>query len=132
MVRLATGSLAGEIGLETALALAETHAHTLETNAETAFDANHYADVSPRVAGFLREVNADLGQFVRAGEVLAMVDSPAVSTAKSRYLVGAVGLHAGAGILRPDEAHCAAQAAVPAKQELEALTVLNQAESASA
>ena len=63
-----------------------THAHTLSANAETAYDANHYAEISPRVGGFLREVRVDLGQAVRQGEVLAVVDSAEVGAAKTQYL----------------------------------------------
>ena len=62
----------------------ETHAHRLIANAETAYDANRYAEISPRVAGFLREVQVDLGQAVRQGEVLAVVDSAEVSAAKTQ------------------------------------------------
>lgn len=130
LVRLATASLGDEIGLETTEAVAETHIHTLEANAETAFNANRYADVSPRVAGFLSEVKVDLGQKVRAGEVLAVVDSPEVSAAKSRLI------SARASLVLAQTAYertrsLARSDAVPAKQELEAQTQLNQAESAA-
>jgi cobalt-zinc-cadmium efflux system membrane fusion protein len=86
LVRFASAELGETIGLETAEVREEKHAHHLEANAETAYDANRYAEVSPRVAGFLREVKADLGQVVRAGDVLAVVSSAEVSAAKSQYL----------------------------------------------
>ena len=75
IVRLASARLAERVGIETATAVEEEHAHTLVANAETAYDANRYADISPRVDGFLREVRVDLGRSVRPGEVLAVVDS---------------------------------------------------------
>lgn len=129
-VRLATASLGRQIGLETAQVVSETHAHTLEANAETAFNANRYADVSPRVAGFLHEVEADLGQQVRAGDVLAVVDSPEVSAAKSRHISAQAALKL-AQVTHERIRSLAQRDAVPAKQELEALTTLNQAESAA-
>jgi cobalt-zinc-cadmium efflux system membrane fusion protein len=129
-VRLATTSLASEIGLQTAPAAIETHGHTLEANAESAFDANAYADVVPRVGGILREIKADLGAVVEAGDVLAVVDSPEVSAAKSRHLSSQAALRLARAAYERIRM-LAQRDAVPAKQELEALTELNQAESAS-
>jgi cobalt-zinc-cadmium efflux system membrane fusion protein len=128
LVRLDSAKLGRQIGLATAPATTETHAHTLEANAETAFDANHYADVSPRVAGYLREVRADLGQRVRAGDVLAVVDSPEVSAAKSR-LISARAAYNLATVAHERTEALARQDAVPAREELEALTARNLAES---
>ena len=86
MVRLASADLPNEIGLQTAPVAEEEHVHELFAPAETAYDANRYAEITPRVAGFLREARVDLGQKVKAGEVLAVVDSAEVSTAKTQYL----------------------------------------------
>ena len=88
VVRLASPGLAGEIGLRTAPVGAEEHVHELLANAETAYDANRYAEIMPRVVGFLREARADLGQVVKAGELIAVVDSAEVSTAQTQYLAG--------------------------------------------
>ena len=65
IVRFASAELAETIGIETAEVTEEEHAHELMANAETAYDANRYAEISPRVAGFLREVRVDLGQAVQ-------------------------------------------------------------------
>jgi membrane fusion protein, heavy metal efflux system len=86
LVRFENAGLVGTVGIETAVAREERRADTLRANAETAYDANRYAEISPRVSGFLREVRVDLGQAVKPGDVLAVVDSPDVSTAKSQYL----------------------------------------------
>jgi cobalt-zinc-cadmium efflux system membrane fusion protein len=128
LVRLASAKLGRQIGIETVPASAETHAHTLEANAETAFDANRFADVNPRVAGYLREVKADLGHRVRAGDVLAVVDSPEVSAAKSR-LISARAAYNLATVTHQRTESLARQDAVPAREELEALTAKNLAES---
>ena len=90
MVRLASADLAGEVGLATAPVVEEEHAHELVAPAETAYDANRYAEVFPRVAGYLREARVDLGQKVRAGEVIAVVDSSEMSATKTQYLTAYV------------------------------------------
>lgn len=130
LVRLADGLLGRRIGLETARAVSETHAHVLEANAETAFDANQYAEVRPRVTGFVREVKVDLGQVVQAGDLLAVVDSPDVSGAKSR-LISARAALALAEVNHDRTRTLARQGALPAKQELETKTTLNQADSSA-
>lgn len=86
MVKLATPKLVRQVGIQTAPAVEEEHSHRLQANAEVAYDANHFAEVTPRVLGVLREVRTDLGQKVHRGDVLATVDSAEISTWKSQYL----------------------------------------------
>lgn len=127
VVRLASARLAARIGIRTAVAAEEEHAHRLVANAETAYDANHYAEIAPRVAGFLREVHVDLGQAVRRGEVLAVIDSAAVSAAKTQFLSA----HATLKLARDTADRTldlARQGAVAGKAELEVMTALNQAQ----
>ena len=123
-VRLASARLAERVGIETATAVEEEHAHTLVANAETAYDANRYADISPRVDGFLREVRVDLGRSVLPGEVLAVVDSSTVSAAKAQY----VSAHDGLELVQATfDRIRSLRGAVAGKQEIEARTALNQA-----
>lgn len=127
-VRLASAGLAQQVGIETASVVEEDHAHSLSANAETAYDANRYADISPRVDGFLREVRADLGQAVTQGEVLAVVDSAAVSAAKTQFLSA----HDGLALAQATYDRIRAlRGAVAGKQEIEAQTALNQAKAAA-
>ena len=86
VLQLRTPELADKLGFRDAEAVREIHAHRLEANAETDYDANHYAEVTPRVEGYLSAVRVDLGQDCETGEVLAVVDSAEVGTAKGRYL----------------------------------------------
>lgn len=126
-VKLASGKLVRQIGLQTALVTEEVHAHRLVANAETAYDANHYAEVNPRVSGFLREVRVDLGQAVRRGDVLAVVDSAAVSAAKTQL----ISTHASVKLAQATADRTQAltrTGAVAGKAELEMLTALNQAQ----
>jgi cobalt-zinc-cadmium efflux system membrane fusion protein len=126
LVRVASAKLARQVGIRTAPVTEETHSHCLTANAETAYDANHYAEMSPRVAGFLREVRADLGQEVGQGEVLAVVDSAAVSAAKT-HLISA---HAAVRLAQATAERTQSltrSGAVAGKAALEAMTALNQA-----
>ena len=126
MVRLASATLASRIGIQTAPAVEETHAHQLLANAETAYDANAYAKISPRVAGFLREVRVDLGRAVHPGDVLAVVDSAEVSAAKTQYLSAQAGVQL-AQVTYDRTKSLAKSGSIASKNELEALTALNQA-----
>jgi cobalt-zinc-cadmium efflux system membrane fusion protein len=126
-VKLASARLVRQVGFQTALVTEETHAHRLTANAETAYDANRYAEISPRVVGFLRQVRVDLGQAVRQGDVLAVVDSAEVSAAKAQLLTS----HAAAKLAQTayDRTKSLTQSgAVASKMELESLTALNQAQ----
>lgn len=128
-VKLASAKLADQVGIQTAAAIEESHAHELTANAETAYDANRYADITPRVAGFLREVRADLGKVVQQGEVIAVVDSAEVSTAKAQYITAkaAEGL---ARITYDRTKPLAREGVLARKGEVETLTALNQAKAA--
>jgi cobalt-zinc-cadmium efflux system membrane fusion protein len=125
-VRLATAKLAGQVGIETAQVQQERLVPRLAANAETAFDANRCAEVYPRVNGFLREVLVDLGRPVRRGEVLAVVDSAEISAAKSRFLAARAADEL-ARVSYERTAKLTERGTLPAKNELEALTALNQA-----
>ncbi|WP_422924708.1 efflux RND transporter periplasmic adaptor subunit [Singulisphaera sp. PoT] len=130
IVRLASAKLAGRIGIQTAAVTEEVHAHRLVANAETAYDANRYAEVSPRVTGFLREIRVDLGKVVRRGEVLAVVDSSEVSAGKTQLLTS----HAAVNLAQVTADRVQAltrSGAVPGKAELEVMTALNQAKASA-
>jgi cobalt-zinc-cadmium efflux system membrane fusion protein len=126
VVRLRTAGLAPRLGIETAPARQERLVPRLAANAETAFDANRCAEVYPRVNGFLREVRVDLGRPVRRGEVLAVVDSAEISAAKGRFLAARSAAEL-ARVAYERTAKLTERGALPAKNELEALTALSQA-----
>ncbi len=129
MVRLARQSLAGDVGIETVPVIEENHAHHLTANAETAFDANQHAQIYPRVTGYLRDVRADLGDIVASGDVLAVVDSAEVSAAKTRYIATRAAVEL-AHVTHDRTSKLTRSGALAARQELETLTALNQAEAA--
>lgn len=59
---------------------------SIEVPAEVEFDATRVTRVTPRVAGVVQEVTAEIGDMVRAGDLLAVIESPALGEAKSRYI----------------------------------------------
>ena len=126
VIRLAGPDVARRIGLETAVVAAHPQADTIVGNAEIAYDEHAYAEVLPRVAGIVREVHAEHGQKVRPGDVLAVIDSAEVGSAKAQYL-GALPLVklAEATLKRTEE--LTRSRALPLKDELEASTALNRA-----
>ncbi len=58
--------------------VAATTGGELTANGTITYDANRVSFIAPRVAGRAVSVRADLGQLVRAGEVLATLESPDV------------------------------------------------------
>ena len=130
IVKLATAKLVRQVGIQTALVTEEVHSHRLGSNAETAYDANRYAEISPRVAGFLSEIRADLGQTVRRGDVLAVVDSAEVSASKSQLLSSHSAVRLAQATAERTKS-LTQSGAVPARAELEVMTVLNQAQTSA-
>lgn len=86
MIRLSTSATASEIGLESAKATIYKHIDLVTGNAEVAYNAHRYAEVHPRVAGFIREVRIEEGDHVEKGDVLVVIDSAEVGSAKAAYL----------------------------------------------
>jgi len=129
-VRLASAMLAQKLGIQTAVVGEELHAHRLIANAETAYDSNRYADISPRVAGFIREVKVDLGQVVRPGDVLAVIDSAEVSAAKTQFLSSQASVKLAQATAERTQS-LSRSGAIAGKAELEVMTALNQAQASS-
>lgn len=127
LIRLASAKLAQQVGIQTTEVIEEEHAHRLVANAETAYDANQYADIAPRVSGFLREVKVDLGQSVQRGDVLCVIDSAEVSATKTQYLSSQASVKLAQATADRTQA-LVRSGAVPGKAELEVMTALNQAQ----
>jgi cobalt-zinc-cadmium efflux system membrane fusion protein len=85
-LRLASASSARTAGLE--YELVETGPLTREVvrNAEVAYNANRYARLSSRAPGVIAEVRKDLGEQVREGEAIAVIDSTELGAAKADLL----------------------------------------------
>lgn len=85
-VRLADPSVVKKAGIEIEPAAARRISAHIEVPAEVEFDARKLVRVTPRVKGVIARVDVDLGSVVKAGDVLAVIESPELGEAKSRYL----------------------------------------------
>jgi multidrug efflux pump subunit AcrA (membrane-fusion protein) len=70
------------IGLKIERVTLGTAHEVLTAPGRVAPDETRFAQITPRAAGVIRTVNTVVGQEVRAGEVLATVDSPEVGKAR--------------------------------------------------
>ena len=73
-------------GLEFARAQRREVSHSISCNAEVIYDGNRYARLVSRAEGVVSQVIKDLGDPVATGDVLAVVDSAELGTAKAEYL----------------------------------------------
>jgi cobalt-zinc-cadmium efflux system membrane fusion protein len=122
-VRLASLEIARNVGLEVQAVRREPVSRTLECNAEIAYNGNHFARITSRVPGVVHEVARDVGARVAAGDVLAIVDSAELASAKAEYLqaTGTVALWE----KTHQRAHeLGAQGIIPRKDDFEAETRL--------
>ncbi len=86
VVRLASADVAEAAGFGFAQVNAGPLDRVVERNVELAYNANRYVRLSSRVPGVISEVLKDLGQTVRKGDVLAIVDSSELGSAKASLL----------------------------------------------
>jgi cobalt-zinc-cadmium efflux system membrane fusion protein len=75
-----------EFAIQTAIAGPGHLEQWTDLPGEIVLDADRVAHVVPRVAGIVRQVNASIGDTVRAGAVLAVIDSRELADAKAAYL----------------------------------------------
>jgi cobalt-zinc-cadmium efflux system membrane fusion protein len=75
-----------EFGVEVAVAGPGTLATELTLNGEVKLNADRLAHVVPRVAGVVRKVHKNLGDTVKSGEVMAVLESRELASLKSDYL----------------------------------------------
>lgn len=85
-VRLASADALTAAGLEYIQVRPRLLVRVIERNAEVRYNTNRYARLSSRAAGVVTEVLKDLGETVRAGEVIAVVESTELGSAKSDLL----------------------------------------------
>jgi len=86
LVRLASADAVRSAGFEFSRVERRPISQSIACNAEILYDGNRFARVAPRVSGVVHEVVKDVGARVAAGDVLAIVDSPELATARAEYL----------------------------------------------
>ncbi len=85
-IRFVSPETARNAGLEYVKVERRDVTQTISCTAEIAYDGNRYAQLASRAAGTVSDVKKDLGEPVKAGEILAVVDSAEPGTAKAEYL----------------------------------------------
>ena len=75
-----------EFGIETATAASGELRVELKVPGEIVPSPNYVAHVVPRAPGIVLRVRKQVGDLVKAGEILAVLDSPELSEAKAQYL----------------------------------------------
>lgn len=86
LVRFQSPEIARTAGLAFATAEERPLTFTITRNAEVAYNGNRYARLASRASGVIADVRRDLGDPVAAGDVLAVVDSPELGSAKADLL----------------------------------------------
>lgn len=85
-VRLASPQIARRVGLAFVQIKTRKVALTLTCNAALTYDENRLVRLSARAPGVIHSVSADLGSKLRAGALLADVDSPSLGSTKAAFL----------------------------------------------
>lgn len=85
-VTVASNEVLQVLGLDYVQVQAAPLERTIERNAEVEYNANRYARLSSRAPGVVAEIIKDLGASVKKGDVLAVVDSIELGTAKAELL----------------------------------------------
>ncbi len=86
LVQFSSKETSKNVGLEFAQARQRQVSHSISCTAEVVYDGNRYARLVSRAEGVVYQVLKDLGDSVAAGDVLAVVDSAELGTAKAEYL----------------------------------------------
>jgi membrane fusion protein, heavy metal efflux system len=85
-IQFASAEAAEKSGVDIAIVVERPIVESISANGEIVYDATRMAHLSSRVAGTLWGVQKQVGDHVRKGEVLAVVDAAEVGRAKSEFL----------------------------------------------
>ena len=91
-VQFASGDAVRKAGVELGQVVERAMSASLTANAEVNYNNTRLAQISSAVAGKVWRVEKEVGQLVRQGEVIALVDSVEVGRAKAEYLQAAAAL----------------------------------------
>ncbi len=89
VIRFANASVSERVGVLVEQVQSGVLRKTLEAPATVEYDSRSHARLAPRAAGIVVEVRRHLGDKVEAGDVLIVLDSPALGEAKSELLQAA-------------------------------------------
>jgi len=89
-IRMPSAESAHKAGITTGTPLAQEAQPIVEAFCETQYNLNALAKVTPLAHGILVSVRKDLGNLVKAGEVLAELHSAEIAVAKAEFLSASV------------------------------------------
>jgi cobalt-zinc-cadmium efflux system membrane fusion protein len=127
VVQFASAAAAEKAGVDVDVAFEQPMTESISASGELAFDPRRVAHLSPKVPGTVALVLKNVGDEVRAGDVLALVDAAQVGQAKAKLLQSIVQLQ-----LRTSTVDrlsgVVASGAVPGKSLIEAQAAKQEAE----
>jgi cobalt-zinc-cadmium efflux system membrane fusion protein len=127
VLQFASAAAAEKAGVDVDVAFEQPMAESISASGELAFDPRRVAHLSPKVPGSVALVLKNVGDEVRAGDVLALVDAAQVGQAKAKLLQAIVQLQ-----LRTSTVDrltkVAASGAVPGRLIIEAQSAKQEAE----
>lgn len=85
-IKLKSPAAASQAGIQLGRVKQQPIEQQVLANGVLEYNQNRYANLSPRVPGNIWRVDILLGDFVRQGDVLAIVEAPEVGKAKSEFL----------------------------------------------
>ncbi len=91
-VRVASKEAAEKLGIDVAPVWEAAMTESISASGEVSFDATRVARLAARVPGTAWRVTKQIGDTVKAGELLAIIDAAEVGKAKTEFLQGIVQL----------------------------------------
>ena len=85
-VRFLDKTTARKAGIETEVVQARRLSNTIECPAEVGFNQTRLVRITPRVSGVVTETSVEIGSLVKTDDLLAVMESPSLGQAKSRYI----------------------------------------------
>lgn len=85
-IQLASEEIANKLGVEVVPVGRGAVTDELKANGEVGFDRTRYARIISRLSGVVWRVERQIGEKVRAGDVLAVIDAVQVGKAKAEFL----------------------------------------------
>ncbi len=85
-IRLKDATIAETAGIRTEPVALRRISAVVTCPGEVSYDQNRLAHVTPRVKGVISRSVAELGRVIERGDLLAVIDSPDLGEAKSRYI----------------------------------------------
>jgi membrane fusion protein, heavy metal efflux system len=85
-IRFLDAATARQAGIKTEVVRKRRLSNVIECLAEVVFDETTLVRITPRVPGVLSEASVEIGSVVKADDLLAVIESPALGLAKSRYI----------------------------------------------